>query len=180
MIKKKKENSGVSVSKVKFAIRKMKANNGKGNVPLRDEWETPQDMWNKLHKQYNFKFDCCASTSNKKCKDYSRKLEEESTKWQRICWMNPPFSKAYKMFECFFKIVNKGIAIYRCDNMETKIWQELIFPNATWIFIPNRRIAYEGMEGNGSRFPSALIGLNVKEIKDLGGITLTPSEKRGT
>jgi len=158
----------------------MKANNGKGNTPLRDEWETPQKLFDTLNDQYKFRFDCCANENNHKTWKYSDNFLDIINTKKRLCWMNPPFSKAYKMFECFFKIVNKGVAIYRCDNMETKIWQELIFPNATWVFIPNRRIAYEGMEGNGSRFPSALIGLNVKEIKDLGGITLTPSEKRGT
>ena len=160
----------------------MKANNGKGNNSSRDEWKTPNWLFNILNKQYKFKFDCCASHTNSKCKYFASKRTEFqiSTFVGDVAWMNPPFSKADKMFFHFFNIVEKGVAIYRCDNMETKIWQELIFPNATWIFIPNRRIAYEGMEGKGSRFPSALIGLNVKEIKDLGGITLTPSEKRGT
>lgn len=86
--------------------------------------------------------------------------------------MNPPFSKAQEMFEQFFKVVSKGVAIYRCDNMETKVWQEVILKNAGWIFIPNTRIRYTGMEGNGSRFPSALIGLNVEPPKDIEGTTL--------
>ena len=32
----------------------MKGNNGKGNIPERDLWETPQELWDKLNKQYNF------------------------------------------------------------------------------------------------------------------------------
>ena len=160
----------------------MKANNGSGNNVERDDWETPKWLFDILNKQYKFDFDCCADENNKKCdywQDDFLDMDEFNSE-NDMTWMNPPFSKAEHMFDHFFDIIKKGVAIYRCDNMETKIWQELIFPNATWIFIPNRRIAYEGMEGNGSRFPSALIGLNVKEIKDLGGITLTPSEKRGT
>ena len=69
----------------------------------------------------------------------------------------------------FFSVVNKGVAIYRCDNMETKVWQEIILKNATWIFIPKGRIKYEGFKGTGSRFPSALIGFNVKVPKNLSG-----------
>ena len=87
--------------------------------------------------------------------------------------MNPPFSKALEMFKTFFYIMGKGVAIYRCDNMETKIWQEIIFPKASWIFIPLGRICYEGMEGSGSRFPSALIGYNVKPPKGIKGTLLT-------
>ena len=91
--------------------------------------------------------------------------------WQQTTLPNPPFSKATEMFEHFFKVVY-GVAIYRRDNFETKIWQQLIFPNASWIFIPNKRIVYEGMQGNGSRFPSALIGFNVPKPIGLQGIIL--------
>jgi hypothetical protein len=151
----------------------MKANNGSGNNEERDSWETPQWLFNTLNKQYKFGVDCCATKENKKTPDYC----EDFLIFDQIlrtAWMNPPFSKAKEMFEHFFKVVSEGVAIYRCDNMETKIWQEVIFPKATWIFIPERRIAYEGMEGTGSRFPSALIGYNVNPPKTLRlkGITL--------
>ena len=89
--------------------------------------------------------------------------------------MNPPFSKAKEMFEHFFKIINKGVCIYRCDNMETKVWNEIILKKASWIFIPKGRITYEGKAGKGSRFPSALIGYNVPKFKGMEGVFLIPS-----
>jgi len=150
----------------------MKANDGSGNIELRDEWETPEWLFKILNNQYSFDYDCCANKKNHKttgfCIDF---LNREYISYSS-CWMNPPFSKASKMFNQFFKIVNKGVCIYRCDNFETKIWQEVIFPKASWIFIPNKRISYEGMEGNGSRFPSALIGYNVPPITGLDGTLL--------
>jgi len=152
-----------------------KSNNGTGNCVERDEWRTPQWLFDLLNNQYHFNFDCCASEANKKCRNFSSRFESDFLEpvdlriMNYICWMNPPFSKASIMFNTFFSIVIKGIAIYRCDNMETKMWQEVIFPNADWIFIPNKRISYKGMEGKGSRFPSALIGLNVPYPKNLKG-----------
>ncbi len=86
--------------------------------------------------------------------------------------MNPPFSLAREMFEHFFKVVSKGVAIYRCDNLETSLWQEVILANADWVFIPKGRISYEGKEGKGSRFPSALIGKGIPIPKELKGFTL--------
>ena len=158
----------------------MKANNGTGNNELRDSWQTPQWLFDELHEQYEFDFDCCAERGNKKTSYFASGFETVSTSDLSIhkCWMNPPFSKSREMFEHFFKVVSKGVAIYRCDNMETKLWQEVILPNASWVFIPSKRIAYEGMEGKGSRFPSALIGFNVPcpKIK-LGGVTLKPHHK---
>lgn len=156
---------------------KMKANNGSGNNESRDEWQTPQWLFDILDNQYNFVFDCCASIANRKKHFYSYNFEKSKYIGIKMAWMNPPFSKASEMFKHFFKTVRKGVAIYRADNFETKIWQEVIFPNASWIFIPNKRIAYEGMAGKGSRFPSALIGFNVEPPKELGGITLKPSQK---
>ena len=119
-----------------------KGNNGKGNIPSRDEWQTPQKLWDKLNNQYFFTFDCCANKYNRKVNDFSMDLSIKTPCGFGLCWMNPPFSKAYEMFKTFFRVVTKGIAIYRCDNIETKLWQEEIFPNASWVFIPSKRIAY--------------------------------------
>jgi hypothetical protein len=75
-------------------------------------------------------------------------------------------------------VVKKGVAIYRIDNPETKIWQEIIFPNASWIFIPSGRVSYTPFDitirGGMTRFPSALIGLNVDIPREIKGIILTP------
>lgn len=150
----------------------MKANNGKGNIPLRDMWQTPQDLWDQLDKQYNFIYDCCADENNTKCNLFSSNFETEYIFIKGVAWMNPPFSIAWRMFEHFFKIVTKGVAIYRCDNFETGLWQKVIFSHADWIFIPNKRISYDGLDGDGARFPSALIGIGVKPPKDIKGILL--------
>ena len=136
----------------------------------RDEWQTPQWLFDKLFKQYLFNFDCCATLQNSKCERWTDSLEYYwSIRPNWICWMNPPFTIAEKMFKVFFERTTKGVCIYRCDNMETKIWQEVILKHATWVFIPKGRISYEGMEGKGSRFPSALIGFNVAPPIEIDG-----------
>jgi hypothetical protein len=147
-------------------IKMTKGNDGTGNTILRDDWQTPKWLFDKLNKRYEFSFDCCATKENTKCEDFSSDFKEEY-EYKHRAWMNPPFSKAYEMFELFFKKVKSGIAIYRCDNLETKIWQDVIFKNASWIWIPRGRINYEGKTGKGSRFPSALIGFNIIPPSDL-------------
>ena len=150
----------------------MKANNGSGNNLLRDNWETPQELFNELNKQYHFDLDCCANSKNSKAKYYCNNFLDNYTPKVETCWMNPPFSKATIMFEKFFNVVIHGVAIYRCDNLETKIWQKVIFPNCKWIFIPDHRVNYVGLDGIGSRFPSALIGIGVKPPENIDGICL--------
>lgn len=149
---------------------KGKGNDGTGNNPNRDLWETEQTFWNKLDEQYNFSYDCCANHENTKCKQFSNRFEEVNYIGEcDVCWMNPPFSKAFEMFEHFFKIVNKGVCIFRCDNMETKVWQDIIFKNASWVFIPKGRVNYTpfdiSIRAVMTRFPSALIGFNVEPLK---------------
>jgi len=158
---------------------KTKANNGTGNVPKRDMWETPQWLYDILNEQYDFKFDCCANSENSKAPKFSDRFLGLFG-INDMSWMNPPFSKAISMFIHFFENVSKGVAIYRCDNFETVLWQREIFPNASWIFIPNKRIVYEGLEGMGARFPSALIGLNVEPPKNLKGTLLRPESMSDT
>lgn len=151
----------------------MKANNGKGNNPGRDEWITPDWIFKPLNEQYKFFIDCCATQKNTKCNKFFDNFEDTDFIHGGIsCWMNPPFSKAWKMFEQFFKIVSGGVAIYRCDNFETALWQKVIFPHASWIFIPDRRVSYEGLDGDGARFPSALIGYHVPKPEGLKGTIL--------
>ena len=145
-----------------------RSTNGEGNNNSRDNWETPKELFYVLNSQYNFGFDCCATNVNKKCENYSSDWASV-TSIDTVAWMNPPFSIASEMFEHFFEIVAIGVAIYRCDNFETKIWQKIIFPKASWVFIPLGRINYEGSEGTGARFPSALIGVGLPPPKLLDG-----------
>jgi len=155
----------------------MKGNNGKGNNPLRDGWQTPQELWDKLNSQYHFTLDCCATKENTKCEIFSNDFEKE-VKYTfnafdgAVAWMNPPFSNAWAMFEHFFKVIYNGVAIYRCDNFETGIWQKVIFPKADWVFIPDKRISYDGIDGDGARFPSGLIGIGVEPPKGISGTLL--------
>jgi phage N-6-adenine-methyltransferase len=105
----------------------MKGNDGTGNTIDRDDWETPQWLFNKLNEQYYFSYDCCASKNNSKCniyffEDFLKTKSEWKCFEKHSIFMNPPFSKAFEMFEHFINIKAKGVCIYRCDNMETKLW----------------------------------------------------------
>jgi phage N-6-adenine-methyltransferase len=58
------------------------------------DWETPQDLFDKLDEEFNFELDVCATLENAKCaKFYSLVEEGLSNDWHGVCWMNPPYGK---------------------------------------------------------------------------------------
>lgn len=59
------------------------------------EWETPQDLFDKLNKEFHFGVDVCATKENRKCETYFTKEDDGLSKnWNGIfCWMNPPYGR---------------------------------------------------------------------------------------
>jgi len=60
-----------------------------------DEWETPQDLFNKLNEEFNFTIDVCAVPENAKCmKFYNANVcDALLEEWDDVCWMNPPYGR---------------------------------------------------------------------------------------
>jgi site-specific DNA-methyltransferase (adenine-specific) len=60
-----------------------------------DAWTTPQNLFNKLNKEFNFTLDVCASKKNTKCKKYFTEKDNALLQdWSNhICFMNPPYSR---------------------------------------------------------------------------------------
>ena len=68
----------------------------KSNTPpnIRDLWQTPETLFNKLDKEFNFTCDVAASELNKLCERY---IDEEADAlkclwWGAVNWCNPPYS----------------------------------------------------------------------------------------
>lgn len=149
----------------------MNGNDGTGNNVNRDDWETPQELWEKLNEQYIFTVDCCASKQNTKCPLWFDIFESKLWEDNKIHWINPPFSKADQMIKHFFKVVKKGVGIYRCDNIETSLWNFILI-KADWVHIIKGRTNYVGHEGKGARFGSALFGIGLPPPKGINGVTV--------
>lgn len=59
------------------------------------EWETPQDFFDKLNKEFNFTLDVCATKENAKCFFFfTREDDGLSFNWGgHKCWCNPPYGR---------------------------------------------------------------------------------------
>lgn len=72
----------------------------------KDDWETPQDLFDKLNDEFGFSLDVAATEENSKCEMYSNKFTNALTHdWFfyderddyyfgiNSAWMNPPYSR---------------------------------------------------------------------------------------
>lgn len=69
-------------------------NNGRYNGNGR-EWETPPDLFARLHAEFAFTVDCCASTTNAKLPRFWTEAQnglEQDWRCERV-FMNPPYGR---------------------------------------------------------------------------------------
>lgn len=61
----------------------------------KEDWETPQYLFDELDKEFDFDIDVCADDKNCKVSDYfSKELNGLNQSWGgQICWLNPPYGR---------------------------------------------------------------------------------------
>jgi phage N-6-adenine-methyltransferase len=58
----------------------------------KQDWATPQDMFDALQRHYQFDFDLAADETNRKCDNYfSAEDDALAQSWVGRCWLNPPY-----------------------------------------------------------------------------------------
>jgi len=62
---------------------------------LKDNWETPADVFDPVQREFGILLDVCATADNTKCARYFTPTDDGIKQdWgTNICWMNPPFSE---------------------------------------------------------------------------------------
>lgn len=108
----------------------------KNRIPMKDDWETPKTFYNKLNEEFKFDFDPCPLNHNIKLWDGLKST------WGAINFINPPYSR--KLKEAFirkaFEESKKGKTCIMLlpVSTSTKIFHEIIYPNAEIRFIKGR------------------------------------------
>lgn len=122
-------------------------------------WETPQDFFDKVNKEFNFNLDVCAVPETAKCsKFFTPENNALIQKWDGVCWMNPPYgreiikwiAKAYNE-----SLNNNTIVCLIPARTDTKYWHNYCM-KAKEIRLIKGRLKF-GNASNSAPFPSALI-----------------------
>lgn len=117
------------------------------NLDHSDNWATPPNFYEELNKEFNFNFDPCPYNTGE--------LEFDGLKieWKERNYINPPYSQ--KLKEAFIlKAIEESKKGKLCVlllpvSTSTKVFHELIQPNAKEIRFKKGRINFIGINTKG-------------------------------
>lgn len=130
----------------------------------KQDWETPQDLFDKLENEFGFDLDVCATSNNAKCNQYIDKYGDGlMTPWMGTCWMNPPYGreiihwvkKAHE--EAKRGVITVALLPARTD---TRWFHNYIYGKHEIRFIKGR-LKFKGAK-NSAPFPSMIVVFNAK------------------
>lgn len=116
------------------------------NLEHKDDWATPKDFYEKLNNEFNFDFDPCPLHST---------FNGLDIEWGKVNFINPPYSR--KLKELFIlKALEESKKGKKCVlllpvSTSTKIFHEVIQPNAKEIRFIRGRIKFEGINSFGEK-----------------------------
>lgn len=130
-----------------------------------DEWETPQELFDELNREFCFTIDVCASEENHKCDYYFRKndpVDGLRMAWSGRCWMNPPYGREIGKWikKANDEVKKGGVSLVVCllpARTDTKWFHEYIYnkPNVEIRFLKGR--LKFGESKNSAPFPSMVV-----------------------
>ena len=136
----------------------------------KDDWGTPQDLFDALNKEFSFTLDPCASDTNHKCeKYYTVEQDGLSKSWAgEIVFCNPPYSRKTKtnagqiawVEKCYTEAKENGITAVMLipARTDTQMFHDFILGKAEIRFIRGRvHFVIDGQSKDAAPFPSMIV-----------------------
>lgn len=117
------------------------------NLVHKDDWATPESFYEQLNNEFKFEFDPCPFQHN------IEKWDGLNIEWKERNFINPPYSRELKE-----KFINKAVSESKLGKLcvmllpvstSTKIFHEVILPNATDIRFVKGRLKFSGVNTFG-------------------------------
>lgn len=138
-----------------------------------NNWETPQDFYNELDKEFHFTLDPCCTKENAKCTKYFTEIENGLLQdWSgETVFCNPPYGRKTKSQPGQEDWIRKSyseslkpntiIVMLIPSRTDTKVFHEYIYHKAEIRFIKGR-LKFSNSK-NAAPFPSMLVIFKSKE-----------------
>ncbi len=131
------------------------------------EWETPQDLFDKLNREFLFTLDACATKKNAKCMEYYTKKDDGLSKnWQgKMVFMNPPYGREIgrwvkKASDESKKFDSPVVVALLPARTDTKWFHDFIYKKQEIRFIKGR-LKFSNSK-NSAPFPSMIVVFETK------------------
>ena len=113
-----------------------------------DLWETPQDLFDKLDREFHFDLDVCALPENAKCERYYTPEQDGLPQpWNGVCWCNPPYGRQIGKWvrkALFSSFAGATVVMLLPARTDTKWFHDYILHRSEVRFLPGRIRFYAG------------------------------------
>lgn len=124
-----------------------------------DMWETPQDLFDDLDREFHFDLDVCAIPENAKCKKfYTPEQDGLRQPWKGTCWCNPPYGRdiwKWVRRALFASVGGSTVVMLLPARTDTKWFHDYIYKRAEIRFVKGR--LKFGNSKNSAPFPSMIV-----------------------
>lgn len=127
----------------------------------KDEWETPQGLFDRLNAKYHFTLDAAASDSNHKCaKYYTKDQDGLAQDWGNdTVYVNPPYGRVIvdwvcKAYETHQRYGNTIVMLLPART-DTRWFHDYVYGQADIEFIKGR-LRFSGSQCNAP-FPNMIV-----------------------
>ncbi len=127
------------------------------------DWETPQDFFDELDREFHFESDLCATYKNAKCKYFYTLAQDalsDRCTWDGVCWMNPPYGRQIsKWIKKAYEASLSGATIVCLipARTDTKWWHDYVMQGDIRFIKGRLKFKRNGKEANNCPFPSAIV-----------------------
>lgn len=107
----------------------------------KQNWATPHQLFDALHKEFQFQTDVCAEAENTKLPAYYDITKDGLAQdWSGVCWMNPPYGETGKWMKKAYESAQAGATVVCLVPVDTstKWWWEYCSRAAEIRFIVGR------------------------------------------
>lgn len=136
----------------------------------KEDWETPQDLFEKLNEEFHFTLDAAANEKNAKCAIYYTEKEDAlKQNWNNeIIWCNPPYGKKIKSFveKAFYtwlQYPKTTVVMLLPARTDTKWFHDYVYKRAEIRFLKGR--LHFSNSKNAAPFPSMVAIWEHKEMQ---------------
>lgn len=121
-----------------------------------DMWETPQNFFDELDKEFHFSCDVCATRENAKCaKFYTPEQDGLKQTWGGALWMNPPYGREIGKWVKKASESNATVVCLLPARTDTRWFHDYIYGKAEIRFVRGR-LKFGGSK-NSAPFPSMVV-----------------------